>query len=77
MTELCAVSLATGRVLSIPGQPWTVEPPAEVNALRREVCRQMRALDALLREIGLAGRLLPVAEAVPGAVCAMGSTAYC
>lgn len=77
MTEICAVSLSTGRVLSIPGQAWAQEPPAEVQGLRRDVCRQLRALDALLREIGLAGQLLPPTETPAGAVCALGSTAYC
>lgn len=77
MTELCAVSHATGRVLEIPGQPWTIEPPAEVRALRHQVHREMRAVDEMLRAAGLAAQILPEPETPAGALCALGGVAYC
>ena len=76
MTDLCTVSFADSRVLEIPGQAWVIEPPAEIRALRRAVQAQMRAVDALLRSVGLVAQLLPEPETPAGAVCALGGVAY-
>lgn len=76
MTDICSVSLATGRVLAIPGQPWTVEPPPSVARLRRDVLAQMLAVDQLLRELALQARRLPPPEPPSDCVCRMGDTAY-
>lgn len=76
MTEICAVGMTTGRVMSIPGQPWTIESPAEVRRLRSTVLAQLRALDVLLRELALEALRMPPAEVEPGSICRLGDTAY-
>ncbi|WP_164964321.1 hypothetical protein [Rubrivivax sp. JA1026] len=76
MTEICSVSLATGRVLSIPGQRWTADPPPSVARLRRDVLAQMLAVDQLLRELALQARRLPPPELPGDCVCRLGDTAY-
>ena len=74
MTEL--VTFDAGRVLSIPGQQWAQSPPLEIQHLRRDVCRQMRRIDALLRELGLVALLMPQPDSPTDAVCRLGGTAY-
>ncbi|MBK1712780.1 hypothetical protein [Rubrivivax gelatinosus] len=58
------------------GRDWQPGPPLDIQHLRRDVCRQMRRIDALLRETGLGAQLLPQPEILGGALCAMGGTAF-
>lgn len=72
MTEICAFDRT--RVLSIPGQAWTQDPPAEVKRLRSRVLIELAQLDALLRAESPA--VMPL-EPLPPLPFAVGGVAYC